>query len=286
MKTVYLKSIAGSLTLLAIFFSACDIDPQGNEPKEDLTHTVAGHLECPRLTGDTVAYKFIRHTVNYQGEAVCNYSMEYDLTLRHARWVAFTACDVTSADRVVRTDAWADDPQVPEESRAGKSDYSGYDRGHLVASNDRRYCREANEQTFYYSNMSPQLANFNRNIWQKLEENVKAWMQDGTLRDTLYVVKGGTIREDQVMAYNGAHSVPVPKYYFMAVLAEKDGKYKSIAFWLEHRDYTAPYDLPGKALSVDELESKTGIDFFPLLPDAVERKVEASYRLADWTWKY
>ncbi len=184
-----------------------------------------------------------------------------------------------------RTNAWDDDPQVPEDRRTERADYSGYDRGHLVASNDRRYCREANKQTFYYSNMSPQLSDFNQKIWQELEENVKEWMQDETLRDTLYVVKGGTIRKDQVLKYNGPHSVPVPKYYFMAVLAKKGGNYKSIAFWLEHKKYSEPYDLQGKALSVDELEEKTGIDFFPLLPDAIERQTEAVYSLNDWTWK-
>ncbi|WP_251623760.1 DNA/RNA non-specific endonuclease [Odoribacter lunatus] len=283
---VFLKFIAGSVLLLAIFFSACGDDhKQGNEPEEDLTNTVPGRLGIPRLTGDTVTYKFIDHTVSWQGKAVSNYSMEYNLDLRHTRWVAFTAYDLTSTDNVSRTNAWADDPEVPENSRTERTDYSGYDRGHLVASNDRRYSREANEQTFYYSNMSPQLSNFNQGIWQKLEENVKSWMQDESLRDTLYIVKGGTIREDQVLKYNGAHSVPVPKYYFMAVLAKKGTTYKSIAFWLEHKKYSGPYDLQGKALSVDELEEKTGIDFFPLLPDVIERPIEASYTLDDWPWK-
>ncbi len=283
---IHLKFIAGSVLLLAIFFSACSDDyKQEEEPKEDLTNTVPGRLEIPRLTGDTVTYKFIDHTVTYQGKTVHNYSMEYDLSLRHTRWVAFTAYDLTAADQVTRTNAWDDDPQVPEDKRTERADYSGYDRGHLVASNDRRYCREANEQTFYYSNMSPQLSDFNQKIWQKLEENVKEWMQDETLRDTLYVVKGGTIREDQVLKYNGPHSVPVPKYYFMVVLAKKGGSYKSIAFWLEHKNYSDPYDLQGKALSVDELEEKTGIDFFPLLPDVIERQTEAVYSLDDWTWK-
>lgn len=283
---IFLKCIAGSVLLLAIFFSACGDDhKREDEPEEDLTHTVPGHLEIPRLTGDTVTYKFIGHTVAYQGKTVSNYSMEYNLDLRHTRWVAFTAYDLTAADNVSRTNAWADDPDVPEDRRTERTDYSGYDRGHLVASNDRRYCREANEQTFYYSNMSPQLSNFNQEIWQKLEENVKSWMQDEDLRDTLYVVKGGTIREGQVLKYNGARALPVPKYYFMAVLAKKGADYKAIAFWLEHKNYSEPYDLRGKALSVDELEEKTGIDFFPLLPDAVERRIESSCSPDAWSWK-
>lgn len=251
----------------------------------DLTNVVPGHLEIPRLMAKE-GYQFITHDVVYQKDTIRNYSMEYNLAKRHSRWVAFTAYDVTSADNVTRTkpDPWADDPDLAAEYHTLKEDYSGYDRGHLTASNDRRFCREANVQTFYYSNVSPQLARFNQDIWQKLEENVKAWMQNAALRDTLYVVKGGTIADNQVLGYNGPNFVAVPKYYFMAVLARKGDTYKSIAFWLEHKEYQVPYDLQGKALPVAELEEKTGIDFFPGLPDILEKRVEAAFDVNDWTW--
>lgn len=252
--------------------------------EENFTNVIAGRLEIPRLTGET-DYKFIDHSVTYQNKTVHNYCMEYNLPKRHARWVAFKAYDVTAADNVSRTDAWGDDPQVPAEYRTTKTDYSGYDRGHLVASNDRRYSKEANEQTFYYSNMSPQLSGFNQKIWQKLEEDVKAWMQDATLRDTLYVVKGGTIADDQIIKLTGEHNnVAVPKYYYMAVLARKNNSYKAIAFWLEHKEYSQPYHLKSLTLTIDQLEEKTGIDFFPGLPDSVERTVEAVCDVNDWTW--
>lgn len=253
------------------------------EHREDWEHVVPGHLEIPRLSGEPTCM-LIRHEVDCQGEVIPNYSLEYDLSKRHARWVAFTAYDEIAEDRVKRTEAWADDPEVPEEYRTTRRDYSGFDRGHLVASNDRRFCREANEQTFYYSNMSPQLAGFNQKIWQKLEENVKAWMRDGSLRDTLYVVKGGTIEDDQILQRIGENQVVVPRYYFMAVLSRKKDSYRSIAFGLVHKVYAEPYDLQGKVITVDELERKTGIDFFPALPDSVENRVESVIDVNDWEW--
>ncbi len=251
--------------------------------EEDVMNVVPGRLEIPRLAGGA-DYKFIDHSVIYQQKTVPNYCMEYNLPKRHARWVAFKVYDATAADHVTRTDAWADDSLVPEEYRTTKTDYSGYDRGHLVASNDRRYSREANEQTFYYSNMSPQLSDFNQKIWKVLEENVKSWMQSPELRDTLYVVKGGTIREDQIKTLTGPNKVAVPKYYYMAVLARKEDQYKAIAFWLEHKIYAQPYRLKELTLTIDQLEEKTGIDFFPGLPDAVETKIEAQSDVSDWTW--
>lgn len=276
-------------TLLTLGSGSCqDTLRITQEPTvKNTANIVAGRMEIPRLTGDA-GYKFIDHTVSYLHKTISNYCMEYNLSKRHARWVAFKAYDVTSFKNISRTDAWADDPAVPEEYRTQRTDYgqSGYDRGHLVASADRLYCREANEQTFYYSNMSPQLAGFNQKIWQKLEENVQEWMGDSGLRDTLYVVKGGTIADDQIIGYAGVESnVAVPKYYYMAVLALKNNRYKSIAFWLEHKDtYTAPYQLSEYAVSVDDLEEKTGIDFFPNLSYSVEKTVEATFDTSVWTW--
>lgn len=253
--------------------------------QEDSANIVFGRYEIPRLTGDQVNYKFIQHEVEFKNRTTRNYCMEYDLRKRHSRWVAFTAYDLTAADNISRTDAWGNDPQLPEAYWTKKEDYSGYDRGHLVASNDRRYCLEANQQTFYYSNMSPQLAGFNQKIWQKLEENVKEWMQSSSLRDTLYIVKGGTLGEGQVEDYIGESQIAVPKYYYMAVLARKNDNYQAIAFWLEHKEYPEPYDLKGKAISVAELEEKTGIDFFPALPDRIEVPVQKTFTLDYWTWK-
>ena len=43
-------------------------------------------------------------------------------------------------------------------------------------------------------------------------------------------------------------------------------------------------ELKASALSIDELEEKTGIDFFCNLPDDLENTVESSMNLDDWAW--
>lgn len=250
---------------------------------EEADETIGGRLEVPQLSGDGDCL-FIDHTVDFEGEKVSNYCLEYSVSKHHSRWVAFKAYDVTAENNVERTDAWDEDPLLPSEYYTTKTDYKGYDRGHLVASNDRRFCREANVQTFYYSNMSPQIGVFNRQIWARLEEDVKHWMTDGQLRDTLYVVKGGTIMDNQIIGFTGIHHVAVPKYYYMAILACKSGRFKGIAFWLEHKAYHSPYHLKSHTISIDELEEKTGIDFFPALPDRIETDVESQCNTDDWTW--
>lgn len=79
-----------------------------------------------------------------------------------------------------------------------------------------------------------------------------------------------------------------PKYYFMAILAQKGDTYHAIGFWVEHKE-----DWPKKptadqlkacAVSIDDLEVNTGLDFFCNLPDVIEDEVESSCNVNDWAW--
>ena len=146
------------------------------------------------------------------------------------------------------------------------------------------YSREVNEQTFYYTNMSPQRNKFNTGIWLTLEGQVQSWGRSCTASDTLYVVKGGTIdKEDQIRGYiSNDRSKPIPRYYYMALLFKKGDSFKAIAFWMEHTDTPKSTKLVDYALSIDELEKKTGIDFFPNLNDNLENALEATYSTKAW----
>lgn len=229
---------------------------------------------------------FISHSTRINGNDASTFSLEYDCTKKHARWVAFTFYNLTSQVKVDRTDDWADDPSIPAQYRSDREDFRGYDRGHICASADRVYSDEANRQTFYYSNMSPQYGNFNQNIWADLEGKIRDWGRNNSFRDTMYVAKGGTIdREDQIITYTnrGPNRLPVPKYYYMALLCKKDTRYKAIAFCLDQSlSYSKPYTFSKYAMTIDDLEKLTGIDFFHHLPDDLEDAVEAQLSLTAW----
>ena len=158
---------------------------------------------------------------------------------------------------------------------------------------------QVSNQTFYMSNMSPQLYNFNSYYWAELEMLIRNWSKSSSFKK-LYVCKGGTIREDQryggkgyfetVNIKNERVRVAIPKYYFMAILAQTtNNSYQSIGFLLEqHGNYPAVYPalsaMKQHVKSIDELESFTGIDFFCNLNDKLENVVEKSYILDAWTW--
>ncbi|MDR0893074.1 MAG: DNA/RNA non-specific endonuclease [Mediterranea sp.] len=251
--------------------------------------------EVPALR---TSYQYIAHTLSYNGSTQVNYSLEWVPERKHARWVAFTFDKWTSIKSVTRTDAWAVDPQLPAGEQTNEDDHrnDGFDKGHLVASEDRVYSKEANEQTFYYSNMSPQLAAFNQQYWASYEDLVQSWARSGGY-DMLYVVKGGTL--DQLLpSQMGAdgkgsdasgytvHGIAVPKYYFMAVVAQKGDSHQGIAFWMEHTltGKASADQMKAKALSIRELEAKTEIDFFCNLPNDLEEAVEGNYDAAAWAW--
>lgn len=265
--------------------------------------SVTGY-EIPHLNDQNV---YADHYVTMDGVQILNYALEWDNTKRHANWVAFTFDTTTSADNVKRTDAWSVDPKLPAEMQVQESDHKndGFDKGHLCASEDRVYLKEANEQTFYYSNMSPQLKDFNGGFWRKLETRVQTWGRstaDGVY-DKVYVTKGGTLnkllKNFKGTTVNGGtpttdangftiHGLACPEYYFMAVLSQKDDVFHAIAFLVPHKEgmteNPSSDELKEYVVSVDKLEEETGIDFFCNLPDVLENEVEAACNLNDWAW--
>ena len=250
----------------------------------------ASMLEIPALKGGSMN-QFITHATKRNGKDYPTYSLEYSYKYKHSYWIAYRF-DNTTGGNVGRNEAYKPDPELPSQYAAKHNDYtnSGYTRGHLCASSDRQYSKEANQQTFYMSNISPQSGNgFNQSgsAWNTGEDKVQAWGYNiSRSTDTLYVVKGGTIGEGMIKGYI-KNEIAIPKYFFMAVLFRSGDNYKAIGFYMPHENLKDDPDKkdPKKYLmSIDALEQETGIDFFHNLPDNIENTVEATYNVNDWQW--
>lgn len=239
-------------------------------------------LECPRLSKDIQNNIII---VKEDPDSIygINYFIEYNLPKRSQRFAAFRMYKGNSGRNLKRTEFWHEETAVDSKYRTTQADYrgSGYSRGHIVASQDRLVSKAFNEQTFCYSNIMPQLSKFNGGIWLKMENKLTSWNRDN-FRDTLYVVKGGTIDNPSQIKEFTKTGLVVPKYFFMAILCLKDGQYKAMGFWVEHKEINPNSDLKLYAKSIYELEKLTGLDFFPNLPNSIERKIEKSLRLNEW----
>ncbi len=240
---------------------------------EHLVGDDLGLLELPELAGGKENYFATLKT----SDGKVNYSLEFDVDKRHSRWVAFQFNNQNSAENVRRTNDWRWESKYIPRSFSTETYYkgSGYSRGHLVASHDRLQTREANQQTFNYFNMSPQIQIHNGGIWLKQEKIVQRWGRSRSFRDVLYVAKGGTIKDGQIKSHKLRGKMVIPEYYFMAIVVKKGSEYHGIAFWTEHRKYDKYTSLRSTSLSIDELEKKTGINFFCNFPDKIENKFEA-----------
>lgn len=102
----------------------------------------------------------------------------YDRRLRNPHWVAehITPASVAVREGDRRNSEFLEDPAVPEAFRARLRDYfrSGYDRGHQVPAADARWSQAAMDETFFLTNMCPQVGEgFNRDYWAHFEDFVR-----------------------------------------------------------------------------------------------------------------
>ena len=232
---------------------------------------VNGYVEVPFITDTQRAkeeLKYIQHSFNYGGKEVRSYEMLYDTTLKMAYWVAYPLCAFYTKKNGERTNAWGYDPKLPEskQSTMKKGLGHGYDRGHQIPSADRLVTEESNNQTFYYTNMTPQLSGLNQRTWQQLETALRSKYMPTT--DTLYVVTGAmpTTAENTTITYmkdNKGVDIAIPKYYFKAICAlnRTTGEAKTLAFKIDHKATNDNY--MNYVISVAELERLTGFTFFP-----------------------
>lgn len=257
-----------------------DSDPDPTpQPDTDLAKT--GWLELPAMNNPDLGY--YSHSFKLDGITYRNYSFGWSQKDRVALWVAYPLCKFYTNKRVDRTDAWALDPLLGEHSAAPFSGYAGsYARGHQLPSADRLCCYEANAQTFYGTNMTPQLNAHNEGIWSDLEGKVRNIANNS---DTTYVVTGVIVSASSKKEKDSYDkSVTIPDAYFKVLLrygkSSTLGQWNAAAFYLEHRSYSGSV---GKehSMSVDELEELTGFDFFVNLPAKVGADQAAKIEAAD-----
>jgi len=251
------------------------------------TDDYAWRLEYPHINTASGNQRVVKATSTYG----ITYSLEWDNNKIANRWTCYTMCSKNNASNVSRSDDFKADPVVTVSPSDSYTNSSTYSRGHLCPSADRLASKEQNKQTFFMTNMQPQYQNHNGGVWATLEGYVRSKWQPTNTTDTLYVVKAATI-EDVTLGNtlstgiittttdDAGHTLVVPKYFYMAFLyyTKSTNSYKAFALWTEHLNGGNPSaaTVISNRISIDELERRTGIDFFCNLPDDIEAAVEAS----------
>lgn len=251
-------------------------------------------MELPAPSLMDKSLHVVTHTAQMQGRLQRNYTILYDEDLYAALWVAYPLCaDHTSSGR---EETWGYDPHVPKLSQTNVNKGYGateptanypnnfYARGHQIPNADRSGVPDMMAQTYYSTNMTPQIQNgFNGSIWAKLEEAVRMEIPQG---DTLYVVTGAVFEKygtdekvKTIVNKNDSKTLPVPNYYWKALMKVKRAEGKvtdasTIGFWLPHGDLKG-HSYADYAVSVDQIEEWTGFNLFPSIPDVLEPSAES-----------
>lgn len=281
---------------------------------ESATYNQAWRLEYPHINTSSNSMVVVHATSQYK----ISLSIEFDKSKRSNRWSCFTMHDGVPNNNVGRcASSFSTDSKITGVTQVTNNDYTTgnytkscknldgtnmtlFARGHVCASEDRQSDTIQNRHTFLTSNIHPQYQAHNGGLWSRMESKVQSWGYSSSFRDTLYVCKGatiadvnlngttstGTISNSEVYNLYGVDitgTMTIPRYWYMAVLCLKNGAYHAMAFWTEQTNSAGRnVTLSSCVISIDELERRTGIDFFCNLPDDIEDAVEATVETSFW----
>ena len=239
----------------------------GDGKRGEAKHKVSSGLEVPGKLNDRPEQILKRVA----------YTSSYNSDLRIPNWVAWQLTGAHTEGKNKRAGVkFQEDADVPL-PRAVDFDYvrSGYDRGHLCPSADNRWDATAQEQSFLLTNVCPQDHNLNVGDWHELENLCRKWAKT---YGSIYIVAGPVLLKGKHKTI-GKNKVTVPEAFFKVVLC-MEGEPKAIGFIYRNESGNRPKSY--YVNTIDDVERITGIDFFPALPDDVEKAVEATCNLEEW----
>lgn len=200
------------------------------------------------------------------------YTLSYNADYKTSQWVAWELTRKETKGKEGRTDKFLPDPDVLG-AKAYTSDYtkSGYDRGHMAPAADMKWSRQAMEESFFMSNICPQNPNLNRGDWNDLEEKSRQWAKK---YGAVYIACG-PIYDTKRPKRIGNNKVAVPDAFYKVILINEKKNPKAIGFIFPNKAGHKP--LKKYIVTVDSVEKRTNIDFFPTLPDEIENRIEAEW---------
>lgn len=298
------------LMLSALTFSACGDDEEGGNGSQsgqvdkknknaNVPSAANGYnkaiqrREFPALKqgGKQKVLVYRMKSTAYDKDGV-NFSVEWDCNKRSQRWTCYQMHRGYSGKYSRVSNFYFDTTNLTADEYYDEFNYfPGYDRGHICPSGDRTASEEMNAQTFVMTNMQPQYHQFNgyddsgnSGLGVRMENQLRKWADKLSVTDTIFVCKGGTIDSEANIITRINGKLIVPKYFYMAILRKSSFGYAGMAFWSDQtKSWRMNETLRSHAISISELEKRTGIDFFCNLPDDVEAQVEKTFNPSVWS---
>lgn len=185
-------------------------------------------------------------------------------------------------------DKWSFDPRIAQSEQIGEDLYTRnrLDRGHLVRRLDPAWGSPAqallaNDDTFHFTNCSPQHERFNQSnaTWQGIENYLLAQATSARRRLNIFT---GPVMTDEDPLYRGVR-IPT-KFWKVAAFAAAPDRLSVSAYLLGQEDLLdglERFEPSVFQVTLDEIMGRTGLDFSHLLPSAVAPAVEGGLESGD-----
>ena len=228
---------------------------------------------------DSLSCNFIPAPLSGSSEQVIrrrSYILSYNRKTKLPNWVAWRLTSEHTEGPYKRIKKYFEDINVPT-PRATDEDYQGsnWTCGHMCPAGDNKWDSIAMRESNLLTNICPQSASLNSGLWNNIEQDCRNWAKQ---YGDLYIVCGPVLynKEHETI---GDNKVVVPEAFFKVILCLQ-GTPKAIGFVIKNNEGKKRKDQ--NINTVDEVERITGIDFFPVLPNEIENKVEAKADIREW----
>lgn len=206
----------------------------------------------------------------------------YDRKTRNPYWIIehITKDSIKSTQGVDRKKSvFKEDESIPLKFRNRLRDYfrSGYDRGHQAPAANAKYLQDAMDETFYLTNISPQIGDgFNRDYWAHFEDFARRLTKDydgvRIMTGPLFLPKSSPENPNKYkVEYEVIGSPPniaVPTHFFKLIVGERNNS-KDIAvgaFVLPNEQIDNNTPLTKFQVPVDALERSSGLELLHKVP--------------------
>ena len=234
------------------------IDPSAMPASSELLHVVSQTPTNSRL-------------IHYKGMDV-----SFNNELHIPNWVAWDLTANEADGLEPRYNRFMADPNIRESATPADYKLSGYDRGHMAPAGDMKWSEQSMVQSFYMTNICPQVHSLNAGPWKKLEEKCRLWARTDSV---IYIVCGPVLSKTPD-EYIGASKVAVPQQFFKVIISPYTNPPRGIGFIFNNGDN--PGGMQKCARTIDQVETLTGYDFFSALPDTIENQLERQNELHKW----
>ena len=268
------SSTKGYLVSLALLSTFILVSMAGNLSccSDSETDRAEPPTHIPGLDKVSTAPGTAEHIKNYLGM-----NISFNPQAHEPNWVAWELTREETEGTVDRAKTFLTDESVPGCADPWDYNYSGYDRGHMAPAGDIKWDSQAMKESFYMTNICPQLNSLNSGAWRTLEEKCRVWAQ----ADSAIVIVAGPVLTDKLTETIGDSRVVVPKRFFKVVLSPYSNPPRGIGFIMNNGKVAG--GMQQAAVSIDEVEKITGHDFFSALPDDMENAVESQCDFNHWS---